>query len=344
MPISLAAMSAIPPDQVLRILGLHAAGRADAPTGGMSGSTLTRAVTDDGEPVIVKMSGFDSGAARDQAHRELAVYTEIAPEHAIPTPRLIAYHRATTWIAIALACHDPAPPAPEWNADDWSAFARALARLHRDVHPVPTIFHRKHSTPTDPQGGLKSFAERLWHGPGDPERIRMVLDDLPLLEEVASCRPVSFVHGDCHIGNVLTADRQFVLVDWQSARVGPSAADLAFTFTRAVPTGAAIPRDNAVAAYCDEAGVDVAQTDQQITAHQILTLVRQYPEFAGILDQAEVDRLRNGLDELLGRWRSRRRSWDSGVRRVLSGPGDGPGRSISAVKAPGATGRSRPEP
>ncbi|GAA4714829.1 hypothetical protein GCM10023198_42620 [Promicromonospora umidemergens] len=301
---SLADMSAIHPDQVLRTLGLHAADSADAPTGGMSGSTLTRAVTDDGAPVIVKVSGFNSDAARDQAYRELAVYTEIAPEQAIPTPRLIADHRATTWTAIALAWHDPAPPAPAWSADEWSVFARALGRLHRDVRRVPAIFHRKRSTPTDPQGGLKSFAERLWHGPGDPERIRTVLNDLELLEGGARSGPVSFVHGDCHIGNVLTADRQFMLVDWQSARVGPSAADLAFTFTRAVPTGAAIPRDHTIAAYCDEVGVDVARTDQQITAHQILTLVRQYPEYAGFLDQVEVDRLRNELDELLGRWRS----------------------------------------
>ncbi|MEU4362149.1 aminoglycoside phosphotransferase family protein [Promicromonospora sp. NPDC023987] len=298
-------MSPIHPDHVLRMLGLHAADSADAPTEGMSGSTLTRAVADDGAPAIVKMSVLDSDAARDQAYRELAVYTEIAPEHAIPTPCLIAHHRTTTWIAIALARHDPAPPAPEWSAAEWSAFAKVLGGLHRDVHPVPAIFPREHSMPAEPQGGLKSFAERLWHGPGDPERIRTVLNDLEPLEEVARSGPVSFVHGDCHIGNVLTADRQLMLVDWQSARVGPSAADLAFTFTRAVPTGAAIPRDYAIAAYCDEAGVDVARTDQRITAHQILTLVRQYPEFAGYLDQAEADLLRNEFDDLLSRWRSR---------------------------------------
>jgi thiamine kinase-like enzyme len=134
----------------------------------------------------------------------------------------------------------------------------------------------------------------------------MVLDDLDLLEEAARRGPLSFLHGDCHVENVLhTSDQQPLLVDWQSARVGPSVTDLAFAFTRAVPTGAAVPRAHAIAAYCSEAGVDVARTDQQITAHQILTLVRQYPEFSSFLNEAEVGRLRGELDALLSRWRNR---------------------------------------
>ena len=305
MPSSLVDMSGIHPDQVLQILGLRAVTNADAPTGGMSGSTLTRAVTADDEPVIVKVSALDSDAARDQARRELAVYTTIAPEHALPTPRLIAHYRAAGWMAIAVTRHDPAPPAPEWSADDWGAFARMLGRIHRDVHPVPNLFQPRSSVAVDPQQGLEAFAERLWHGPGDLRRIRTVLDDLRLLEEAAGFGAVSFVHGDCHIGNVLhTADRRPMLVDWQSARTGPPAADLAFAFTRAVPTGASIPREHVIAVYCDEAGADVAQTDRQITAHQILTLVRQYPEFASFLGPAEVSHLRVELDQLLGRWRN----------------------------------------
>lgn len=298
-------MNALQRDQVLRTLGVRAAGTAATPAGGMSGSTLTQAFTDDGEPVIVKVTVLDSDAARDQANRELAVYTELAPVHAIPTPRLVAHHRAATWMAIALARHDPAPPAPEWAAGDWSAFAKVLGRLHRDVHPVPDFLHRRRRPVTaGPQGALQSFAERLWHGPGDAERIRTVLNELELLEEVACSRPVSFVHGDCHIGNVLTADRQFMLVDWQSARVGPSAGDLSFAFIRAASTGADIPRDQAVAAYCEEIGLDVARTERQVTAHQLLALVRQYPDFSGFLNKAGVGRLRREFDDLLGRWGS----------------------------------------
>ncbi|WP_460889311.1 aminoglycoside phosphotransferase family protein [Promicromonospora xylanilytica] len=272
----------------------------------MSGSALTRAVTRDGEPAIVKVTVLDSDTARDQAYRELAVYAQLAPVYAIPTPRLIAHHRAATWLAVALAHHDPAPAAPQWSADDWGDLARILGRLHRDVRRVPNSFRRDDEARARSHGDLKTFARRLWHGPGDAARVQWVLQDLELLEQVARSGPASFVHGDCHIGNVLRgANRQPMLVDWQSARVGPSAADLAFAFTRAVPTGAAIPRDLALSAYCDEAGVDPAQTEQQVTAHQLLTLVREYPEFSGFLSTAEVAHLREGLDRLLSRWRSR---------------------------------------
>lgn len=272
----------------------------------MSGSALTTAVTGDGEPVIVKVSALDSDARCDQAGRELAVYTQLAPEYALPTPRLIAHYRATDWIAIAIARHDPAPAAPDWGADDWCAFARILGRIHCDVLLVPNALRQEQPVRVDSRDSLKFFAEQLWHGPGDRERIRVVLDDLDLLEKVAGQGPVSFLHGDCHLENVLhTTDRQPLLVDWQSARVGPSAADLAFAFTRAVPTGAAVPRAHAIAAYCSESGVDVARTDERITAHQILTLVRQYPEFSSFLNETEVGRLRGELDALLSRWRNR---------------------------------------
>lgn len=306
MPSSLAGMSAPHPGQVLSTLGLRAADTDDNPSGGMSGSALTAAVTGDGEPVIVKVSALDSGVRRDQACRELAVYTQLAPRYALPTPRLIAHHRAADWIAIAIARHEPAPPAPEWGIDDWRAFAQMMGRLHRTVRQVPDALRQESPVRVGPQGNIKSFAEQLWHGPGDRERIRVALDDLVALEKAASQGPVTFLHGDCHVGNVLhTPDRQPLLVDWQSARVGPSAADLAFAFTRAVPTGAAVPRAHAIAAYCSEAGADTALTDHQITAHQILTLVCQYPEFSSFLGEKEVGRLRGELDALLSRWRNR---------------------------------------
>lgn len=295
-------MSSFPPAQVLKALGLRATDSADPPQGGMSGSTLTDAVTGAGEHVVVKVSPLHSDAARGRAHRELAVYRDLASEYALPTPRLVAHHQTADWLAIALTRDDPAPPAPDWTTDDWGTFARTLARLHRDVPPLP---HR--SEPEEPQQDRdtdpKAFAARLWHAPGDPDRIDTVLDDLGPLNEAARSGPVTFVHGDCHTGNVLrSADRQPMLVDWQSAGTGPAAADLAFAFTRAVPTGAAVPREHSLAAYCDEAGADAARTDRQVTAHQLLILVRQYPEFAAFLGRAEVERLRVELDHLIGRW------------------------------------------
>lgn len=293
-------------DQVLHTLGLHPASGEHTPSGGMSGASLVRAETAAGERVMVKVSALDTEISRDQSTRELTVYTELTSRHAIPTPRLITSHRAPAWLAIALTVHEPAPPAPQWTVSHWEELARMLARMHGEVQPVPALLQHHRPERAVPQRELQTFAQHLWNGPGDDERIRAVLADLDQLEEVANSGPASFVHGDCHPGNVLHDENgRLLLVDWQSSGVGPSAGDLAFAFTRAVPTGAEIPRDRAIAAYCEEAGVDGAQTQRRITARQILTLVTQYPEFAGFLGEPEVRRLRAELDALLQRWTTR---------------------------------------
>ena len=181
-----------------------------------------------------------------------------------------------------------------------------LARMHREVQPVPALLQHRRPDRAVPQRELQTFAQHLWNGPGDDERTRAVLADLDQLDEVANSGPASFIHGDCHLGNALhDGSGRLLLVDWQSSAVGPSAGDLAFALTRAVPTGADIPRDRAVAAYCDESGADLAQTERRITARQILTLITQYPEFAGFLGEPEVRRLRAELDALLQRWTTR---------------------------------------
>jgi aminoglycoside phosphotransferase (APT) family kinase protein len=302
-PAAPTAMSIFQLDQVLQALDLELAAGESAPEGGMSGASLARARTRAGEPVVVKFSVLDSDLSRDQAARELTVFTELAAEHGIPTPRLLASHRTASWQAIALAAHDPAPPAPQWIARDWEELGQLLGKLHSGVHPVPQqLRHRRSGNPVL-RRDLPAFARQLWNGPGDDGRVQAVLADLDQLTEAAGSGPTSFVHGDCHLGNLLRdGSGRLLLVDWQSSGVGPSAGDLAFALTRAVPTGATIPRDQAIAAYCERAGVEVGPTDRRITAQQLLTLVTQYPAFAGFLGEAEVTHLRSALDMLLARW------------------------------------------
>lgn len=133
-----------------------------------------------------------------------------------------------------------------------------------------------------------------------------MLDARERLHDVVSNGPASFVHGDCHLGNVvLTADGKPLLVDWQSAHVGPSAADVAFALTRASAGSESIPRDLVIDTYSAAADIDPAAVHRAVTAKQLLILVEQYPEFAAFLGPDEVTGLRRAFDVLLEEWEER---------------------------------------
>ncbi|GAA1491316.1 hypothetical protein GCM10009626_40620 [Brachybacterium sacelli] len=91
-------------------------------------------------------------------------------------------------------------------------------------------------------------------------------------------------------------------MDWQSARIGTSAGDIAFALTRAAAETGAVPRDRVIGAYSAAAGVEPDPTRRAVTAQQLLTLVEQYPEFADFLGTRDIDRLRRTFDLLLSEW------------------------------------------
>ncbi|MFC5272854.1 phosphotransferase family protein [Brachybacterium sacelli] len=126
---------------------------------------------------------------------------------------------------------------------------------------------------------------------------------LDLLRGVVDAGPRTLVHGDSHLGNVVRSSLgQPLLVDWQSARIGTSAGDIAFALTRAAAETGAVPRDRVIGAYSAAAGVEPDPTRRAVTAQQLLTLVEQYPEFADFLGTRDIDRLRRTFDLLLSEW------------------------------------------
>lgn len=63
-----------------------------------------------------------------------------------------------------------------------------------------------------------------------------------------------------------------------------------------------VPRHQAIDAYSAAADVDPDWTRRAVTAHQLLILVEQYPEFADFLAPKDVDRLRRTFYTLLREW------------------------------------------
>ena len=298
-------MSTVSPREVLRSLGLQTAPGDAVLTGGMSGSSLISARTGAGVCVAVKVSTLDSETAVDQVERELGFYTQVAPVHAVPSPQLVGHHREEGWSAIALTRHEPSPPPDEWTREQWCELAQALGRLHSTVRSVPGVLSTPPPEDHTPYAEQLSSARRLWHGPGDDQRVAAVMRDLATLKETARTGPHSFVHGDCHTENVLVGrDGRLLLADWQSAHVGPTAADLAFAFTRAAPFGTAIAYHDVIAAYCETADVDAAVTARCVAAHQLVIHTAQYPAYADFLSEDQVAHLRTEFDRALEAWSS----------------------------------------
>lgn len=302
-PSSVGIMATIDVDKAFGALGVVAAAGKERPKGGMSGAMLLEAQTTSGAPVVVKVTELSNPAEAGQGRRELYVYTEISRRVAIPSPRMVAAQETGEWVAIAVERLERVEPAEAWTAAQWEDLASLLGRMHgssRDVESVPPALDlsSRHE-----QGGLLLFARQLWSTPDDEDRLKRVVDDLASLRAAVDESPRSFVHGDCHLGNVvLTSAGRPLLVDWASARVGPSVGDLAFALTRAAAVADTVPRRQAIDAYTAAADVDADRTRRTVTAHQLLILVEQYPEFTDFLAPREVDRLRRTFDVLLREW------------------------------------------
>lgn len=303
---SVASMPKKAVTEALDALGVHADPDAPAPAGGMSGSRVLGARTDRGVSVVVKLTALVTPVGSRQARRELEVYTDLSRRMPLPAPRLVAAHRTEEWIAIALERHRPAPPASEWTTAQWHGLATVLGRMHAGSRTLTSPSPPVDSVCSRTDDELSVFAQQLWNGEGDAARLETVLGALDRLHDAVSSGPTSFVHGDCHPGNVLlTAEGTLLLVDWQAAHVGPSVGDVAFALTRAAAVATNIPREQVLDAYSAAAGTDPAPVRRAITAQQLLILVEQYPEFAAFLGPDEITALRSTFDALLEQWEER---------------------------------------
>jgi len=133
--------------------------------------------------------------------------------------------------------------------------ADALARLHRDVDPVPDL-----PDEPDPVAALRDVLDQL----GEPHPVFELG-----LARLARTRPPPrerrVVHGDFRLGNLMVDARGLVgVLDWELAHLGDPAEDLGWLCVRSWRFGGARPvagvgaRDELLAAYADAGGVAVA--------------------------------------------------------------------------------------
>jgi len=193
--------------------------------------------------VVVRVSTRSDAAEREQVDREAAVLSALAGQAA---PRLLDVSRDGRWFSAPVMC-------TEFIDGDHREIAAASAP---DLEALGAVVGSVHARPADGLAGLPlgpgAPADHLdqWAGLIDgyqprirrplppevesdvgravPEAHRLLAGPLRDAWSAAGERPV-LLHGDVASGNVLWAQRP-VLIDWEYARLGDPADDVAYIF------------------------------------------------------------------------------------------------------------------
>ena len=271
-------------------------------TGSASGSAVY-GVRIDGTDAVLKVTTADRG--QTNARRELAFYRTLASRVPVSTPRLIRYADNDDLTALLLSAHTPARPAREWSRHAWLEMARQLAALHSTPMPdqpswldTPLLQRLLDRPPIGP-------AADYWSRTDAADRIGVVLDAPDTLAPALAATPACFLHGDCHVDNLLREGSRMVWADWQVAGVGSPAIDLAFLWSRANADGADIPRTEMVHEYASHRGIDVTVLRRSLIAAELGVLLFCWPEYAAYRTQTTRDRLTRRLVQLIREWPAR---------------------------------------
>lgn len=285
---------------VLRALGWRIDVVGVELSGSASGSAV-HSVQIDGADAVLKVT--TAGPGQVNARRELGFYQTMADRISVSTPRLLQYADNDDLTALLLSAHPPARPAQQWDRTAWLAVARQLAALHSTPIPdrpswlaTPWLQQVLERPPVD-------MAEDYWSRTDAANKIGAVLAEPAALAAAMAITGVCFVHGDCHVGNLLCEGDRMVWADWQVAGVGSPAVDLAFLWSRADADGANLPYTAMMREYTAHRPCDTAALHRSTTAAELGILLFGWPEYAVRLRQAERDRLTRRLLQLMGDWR-----------------------------------------
>jgi aminoglycoside phosphotransferase (APT) family kinase protein len=259
-------------------------------TGSASGSAVYR-VRIDGTEAVLKVTTAGPGQAN--ARRELTFYQTLAAQVPVATPRLLHHADTAELTALLLSAHTPARPAPEWDRSSWLEVARQLAALHSTPVPdragwldTPWLQRSLEQPPLE-------LARRYWGA-------EAALAAPEALAAAVAAVPPCFVHGDCHVGNLLCEGDRLVWADWQVAGFGSPVIDLAFLWSRAHADGADLPYAAMLHEYATRRGLDEAVLRRAAVAAEIGVLLFGWPEYAAYRTPAERDRLARRLRQLTG--------------------------------------------
>lgn len=287
--------------QALRALGRSVEGTPVELAGSMSQSGVYR-VKVDGRDAVVKATA----AGRDQriARRELTFYLVLADRVPVRTPTLINYVDTDDQTVLLLSAHTPGPPAREWDDSAWLEVARQLAALHSMQPPDGDPWLRKSwvrrlldHPPAD--------AEAFWSNSPAADHVGDVFADTTALAHALNAVPDRFVHGDCHVDNLLRDGDEIVWADWQGAGIASPAGDLSGLWERAYSDGADPPRDAMLKEYATCRGIDPAPLRLALLATELSSTLLAWPEYFGYLTPSQQDRLTQRLIRLIRDWKQR---------------------------------------
>lgn len=267
--------------------------------GSMSRSGVYR-VHVDGHHAVLKVTGADE--EQDNARRELTFYQTLANQVPVRTPRLLDYVDNDDLTALLLSAHTQAPPAPEWDRSAWLDVARQLAALHSFPAPerAPWV-HTPWLRRVLDRPPIRIAAD-YWSHTDAADFIGSVLDAPATLAPALSAIPDCFIHGDCHVDNLLRDGDRVVWADWQVTGIGSPAIDLAFLWGRAHSDSANPPRDAMLREYATHRGIDRAPVHRSLIAAELGFLLFGWPEYARYHTQDERRRTAHRLVQLIGDW------------------------------------------
>jgi aminoglycoside phosphotransferase (APT) family kinase protein len=266
---------------------------------GASGAGVHR-VRVGGEDAVLKVTG--PGPTRELARRELTFYRSMADGMPISTPRLLRSLDDEQVTALVLTAHRSSPPAVEWSRTAWLDLARQLATLH--ALPIPSGNHWLGTSWLGQalERPRSDVAEGYWFKTSAADSARVALSDIGELAEALRFTGDCFVHGDCHVENLLREGDDLVWADWQSVGVGSPAGELAFLWSRASADGADVPYDAMLDVYLS--GADSLQMRRALVAAELGILLFGWPEHAAYSGPVVQDRLARRLVQLTDRWLS----------------------------------------
>lgn len=271
--------------------------------GSRSGAGVFAVAVDEGDAVLKVTRG--STEELTAGRRELEFYRTVAPTLPVRTPRLIDHVHTEQAVVILLAAVGPAIPAAGWDRSRWVRVAAELAAVHDAAVPDDPRW-RRGSWLLDAIAQPDRAHTDFWAGPGDEGVLAPVLGDLRPLGRVMSAQSPCLVHGDCHTDNLLRGvgsdDDSIVWVDWTSAGLGLPAEDLAFLSVRAVPDGAALPREAMLSAYAGRRNVALEPLRAAVLATELAFFLLAWPEFAVYTSARGVARVRRRVHELARAW------------------------------------------
>lgn len=285
--------------RAFRDLGIEERTPAVELAGSASGSGVF-GVQVDGRDAVLKVTA--AGDGQPEARRELHFYQALAGCVPVRTPALLD-HVDGDLVVLLLSAHTATPPAREWNKNEWLQVVRQLAALHSTPVPEGTEWRRRQWLQDVLEHPRSEVADRYWSGTDAADGVRLILAETREMVRAIDAIPACFVHGDCHVGNLLRDGTEIVWSDWQTTGIGSPAADLAFLWGRADSDGADLPYEAMMEEYIAHRQLDPIPFRRALIATEIGFKLFGWPDWAHYHSPDECDRVTRRLIRLLEDWR-----------------------------------------